>query len=125
MSDVAGKLEEAGAPSVRPDLGLNISIFGHIMEYYGSIGLKGAMPPESILDRGVLAETIGNMWLERIAKFDKVAESVKEAEIEYQEMIEDLTEQVSTLTAELESNAKPAKKAKAKATEVANEEESQ
>ena len=110
---------------VRPDLGLTISIFGHMMEYFGNLGLKGQMTDEVMIDKAVLAETIGNMWLRRVQEFDKVAESVREAEDEYKSIIAEQLDEISALKeslAELQAGKKSTKKAKA--NEVTDESES-
>ncbi len=55
---------------VRPDLGVNIAVFAHLLEYYREMGFKNLIPKEGMIDMAIVAETIGNMWKTRIAEFD-------------------------------------------------------
>ena len=99
----------------RPDNGLRIAVFAHILEYYGNLGIKSAIKDiKGINELGVLAKSIADKWTEEVEEFDGNVKDMKET---YQELIglsDSQEKEIAELVAKLEESKKPAKKASAK-----------
>lgn len=113
----------------RPDNGLTIAIFAHILEYYGNIGVKHAIKDaDGINELSVLARAIANRWTSEVEVFDgnvkDLQEAVKDLSITLDGTEKERDELVGQL-AEIATAEKQTKDSKKKTTKkVANERES-
>jgi hypothetical protein len=54
----------------RPDLGLRIAIYGHLLEYKGQLKNLGNMTDDGIVNLSVIAKSIADSWVKELAEFD-------------------------------------------------------
>ena len=64
----------------RPDMGLRISIFAHILEYYRNVGVKSSIKNnDDINEISVLAAAIADRWCMDLEVFDSNYSDLQDA----------------------------------------------